>query len=280
MPKSTPVPDGHKRCSKGGHVKPLSEFYRRTDQPGKYMSACRECINSPKRKPPPPPVPPGHKRCSRGEHIKPLSEFARRSDGLADGYVSKCRECEREYRRERFHQSGPRAGWEAAHARWRAKRPNFQAEYYQQNRERIIAQTAAYKRLHPVDPERQREYGRLWYQNNPEKAREKARRSNSRRRARLAGLPFEDYTLEQILERDGIDCVLCGEELDLDAVTPAPRAPTVEHLECVSWPGSAGDVFSNVAAAHSTCNCKRHNRPHPAAARKRAELLAVEQRLA
>jgi hypothetical protein len=272
-----PVPEGRKRCTKGGHVKPLSEFRQRTDQPGKYESACRECVNGARRKPRPVPAPPGHKRCNSGEHVKPISEFAPRSDGHGDGYVAKCRQCEREYRRRRFHEPTTRTGIEAAHARWRAKRPTYQADYYKQNRERIIAQTAAYSKAHPVDPERQREYGRLWYANNPEKAQEKARRSNSRRRARLAGLPFENYTLDDILERDGINCVLCDEPLDLDAVAPAALAPTVEHLECISWPDSAGDVFSNVAAAHSTCNCKRHNNTHPAAARKRAELLAAER---
>jgi hypothetical protein len=78
---------------------------------------------------------------------------------------------------------------------------------------------------------------------------------------------------EALLERDGTACVLCGEELDLDAVYPDPQAPTVEHLECIAWPDSAGDVPSNVAVAHYGCNNRRRTSPHPAAARKRAELL-------
>lgn len=110
---------------------------------------------------------------------------------------------------------------------------------------------------------------------NPEAAREKVRRANARRRARLRRLPVEEYSLAQIVERDGARCVLCGDDLDLDSIYPHPLSPTVEHLECLSWPDSAGDVFSNVGAAHARCNFKRGDRPHPAAARKRAELLAA-----
>ena len=83
--------------------------------------------------------------------------------------------------------------------------------------------------------------------------------------------------MDQILERDGTDCVLCGGELDLDAVYPEPLAPSVEHLECISWPdATAGDVLSNTGVSHWQCNNERRDRPHPAAARKRAELLAAE----
>jgi hypothetical protein len=79
-----------------------------------------------------------------------------------------------------------------------------------------------------------------------------------------------------LLERDGTDCVLCGEPLDLTVSYPEPLAPTVEHLECLSWPDSAGDVPSNCAVSHWQCNNERRDRPHPAAVRKRAELLAIQ----
>lgn len=107
---------------------------------------------------------------------------------------------------------------------------------------------------------------------NPEEGRNSVRR----RRARKLELPAGPYTLADILARDGTLCVLCGEELDLEAKFPHLRSTTVEHLECLSWPDSAGDVLSNVAAAHLTCNNARRTRPHPAAARKRAELIATQ----
>lgn len=274
-----PVPEGCKRCTKGDHVKPLGEFARRTDQPGKYTSACRECINMARRKPSPPPVPPGHKRCSRGNHVKPLGEFARRSDGRGDGYLAKCRDCEREYRRERFHDPTLRPAYDASAARWNARNPTYQADYYRRTRESKIPKTAAYKKINPTDPVKQREYEQAWAKRDPEGYREKGRRSNRSRRARLMDRPSEKFTTAQIIERDGTDCVLCEKVLNFAVSHRHPMSPTIEHLECLSWPDSAGDVLSNVALSHRTCNEKRGTKPHPAAARKRAELLAAEQEL-
>lgn len=112
-------------------------------------------------------------------------------------------------------------------------------------------------------------YRVLRHQENPEQGTE----SRRRRRVRLQKLPVEPYNLADILARDGTSCVLCGDELDLAARWPHPRSVTVDHLECLVWPGSPGDVLTNVGAAHLTCNVARSDRPHPAAARKRAELL-------
>lgn len=95
-----------------------------------------------------------------------------------------------------------------------------------------------------------------------------------RRRLRELALPQEPYTVADLTARDGTDCVLCGEDLDFAAKFPEPAAVTVEHLECISWPSSAGDVPSNVALSHWACNNTRKARPHPRAAAKRAALLA------
>lgn len=121
-----------------------------------------------------------------------------------------------------------------------------------------------------------RHYRSLRHRKNPEESNAATRRRRALRRA----LPAEPYALADIIERDGSSCVLCGEEIDLDLAWPHRRSLTVEHLECLSWTGSAGDVLSNVAVSHLTCNLGRSDRPHPAAARKRAELLAAESRSA
>lgn len=113
-------------------------------------------------------------------------------------------------------------------------------------------------------------YWALHHQENPELANLAAQR----RRAMLQQLPAERYQLADIIERDGAACVLCGDEIDFALRWPNSGSMTVEHLECISWPGSAGDVLDNVSIAHLSCNIGRGNRPHPAAARKRAELLA------
>jgi hypothetical protein len=230
------------------------------------------------------------KTCIVCKLTKPVDAFIARRDQPGK-YHAKCRPCWNEYNRNRYRaDSAVRAKQQALNARWRELNPTFQDEYYQANRESIIANVTAYQKRNPVDPERRRERGRSWYaanrerrlavkrawrEDNAELVRETQRRAISRRRARLRGLPTEPYTMDQLLERDGTLCALCGEELDLEAVHPEPLAPTVEHLECVSWPDSAGDVPSNCAVAHYRCNCQRGDRPNPAAARKRAELLRL-----
>jgi hypothetical protein len=235
-----------------------------------------------------------HKACSKCKQVKPLIEFSRRSD--TGRYKSHCKPCIADSSRERYRDPVERAKHKALRDRWRAENPTYHAEYYQRNRERMIAAAIEYEKRNPrkrrrnYDPERRREQERAryaadreryaavkqaWRDNNAELVAETRRRAMSRRRARLRGLPAERYTLNQLIERDGTLCVLCGEELDLDAVYPDLLAPTVEHLECIVWADSPGDVLSNVAAAHWGCNNRRRTSPHPAAARKRVELLAL-----
>ena len=228
------------------------------------------------------PVPDGHKRCSRCKKIKLLSEFS--SNGYMKGPRSACKRCTADRAMERYR----------ANPELRERAKEYRAEYYRQNRESIIAAALEYEKRNPVDPEYRRKKSRAWSKansdryrsnidrwrrENPERDLEIRRRIQSRRRARMRGLPVEPYTMDQLLERDGTLCVLCDGELDLSAAHPDLLAPTVEHLECISWDNSAGDVPANCAVAHFTCNSSRNNRPHPAAARKRSELLAAERLL-
>lgn len=231
------------------------------------------------------------KRCSRCKHLKPIDEFGY-SRGKKDGRQSACRPCVAERSRERYqNNSDVRAKHKTHRDRWRAANPTYLAEYYQDNREQMIAAAIEYGKQHPVDPEHRRARERAWYavnaderravkaawaEKNAELVRELRRRAMSRRRARLRDLPVEPYTIAELLERDGFDCILCGRVLNLAVEYPHPMALTIEHLECISWPDSAGDVPSNVALSHWRCNEQRRDKPHPAAARKRAELLAAE----
>jgi hypothetical protein len=225
-------------------------------------------------------IPEGHKRCRQCRQIKPEDQFGKNGRKLR----SACRSCtnsasKNHYRADSRYRDGIRAR---------------KADYYQRNRDRIIAKALEYEKRNPVDPVYRRDKSKAWAnanpdryrgnidrwrQENPERDLEIRRRASSRWRAKVRGLPSEPYTEAQILARDGTDCVLCGEILDLNAVWPHPRSPTVEHLECLSWSNSAGTVLSNLSMSHWDCNNRRRDKPHPAAARKRAELLAAEQEL-
>lgn len=215
-----------------------------------------------------PPVPGGHKMCRTCLVYKPFSEFSRKGNG----YRSACKLC--------------RTG---ESRRWREANPTYFVEYHVRNREKKCAVAREHRRLNPEDPARSLERHRAWRKANADRVatvncawrtanadlvRESGLRCQNRRRARLLGLPVEPYTVDELLERDGTCCVLCGEKLDLEAGRWQLKSVTIEHLECISWPDSAGDVPTNVALSHWSCNMRRGTGPHPAAAQKRRELLA------
>jgi hypothetical protein len=233
-------------------------------------------------------TPGGLKTCSKCREPKPLSAFGSRGKGRP--HRGDCKRCVAQASRDRYRNDPQlRARHKILRDRWRAENPTFFAEYYRANRESMIAAAIQYAKDHPPDPDRRHEWRRSWYSANcgrlraavaadraanPEKYRETSRRGMHRRRARLRALSVEPYTMAQLVERDGTCCVLCNGELDFTVTYPEPLAPTVEHLECISW-GIAGDEPSNVALSHWDCNNRRQDKPHPAAARKRAELLAA-----
>lgn len=280
-----------KPCAECAQVKPLTGFDRRGQGYGK---ACKACAGTA--------VPPGHKRCTRCKEVKPFSEF--NEHGVRRGrreLKAGCRECLSGASRARYAVDDE---WRAVLAERKAKRYRSKSteinaaaraardnrtpeqverdrqkarDRYNADREKVYARNARWRE---ANREKHREISRDGAARrravNPEPFLEAGRRAASRRRARLRNLPCEPYTVDELLERDGEDCVLCGEPLDLTFSWPDPKAPTVEHLECLAW-GTAGDEPLNVGVSHWECNNQRKDRPHPAAARKRAELLAAER---
>lgn len=313
MSESTPAPVEGKTCTgECSKLKPLSEFY--PHKRGRYgrTSRCRVCTrednkksyrrtsdrNGRARAPEPVPVVDGRKRCTGacGE-VKLLDEFYRRDTGR---YRRECKACRLAAEQARRQDPQSRPAWLARRKShyetnreairetvnsWRRERDAADPEAararrranYLAHREKQYVSAARWR---AANIERHRANARNWAARhrvaNPDHLRELGRRAMARRRARLRGLPTEPYTMEELLLRDGADCVLCGGPLDLTVSYPDPNAPTVEHLECLSWPGSAGDIPSNCGVAHFRCNCSRGDRPHLAAARKRAELVAAE----
>jgi hypothetical protein len=225
----------------------------------------------------------GPKTCHECGEDKPRDKFP------AKGRV--CRAClsAKQSRRHAANREQSKAAMRGYYARNREQiRADQKANYYR-NREQHLAAQRDYRQRNveahrqraadwrAANPDRHVANVLAWQASNPERVAEIKRRALSRRRARIRGLPTEKYTLDELLARDGTACVLCGEELDLTAVSPDPLSLTVEHLECISWQDSAGDVRSNVAVSHRRCNVRRNVSPHPAAARKRAELLAASK---
>ena len=76
---------------------------------------------------------------------------------------------------------------------------------------------------------------------------------HSRRRAKHYGVPYERYRREDVFERDGWVCQICGDPVDGSLEHPDPMSATVDHIVPLALGGA--DVFANVQLAHFHCNC-------------------------
>lgn len=70
---------------------------------------------------------------------------------------------------------------------------------------------------------------------------------------RRTGAP--ELSVEQIIERDGSDCGICGQPIDASISWPNHMSPSVDHVV----PGSLGGSHeaANLVAAHLVCNLKK-----------------------
>lgn len=82
--------------------------------------------------------------------------------------------------------------------------------------------------------------------------------SNRRRRARLRGVEREPYTTQEIAERDGFRCWLCGRKVDMALTYPHPRSASIDHVVPLSKGGD--DTRANVRLAHLGENVARLNK--------------------
>lgn len=152
---------------------------------------------------------------------------------------------------------------EAIRARDRARRPagceevkELNRRRYQADRARVIAQVT------------------LWRKNNPEWAAENGRLASNKRRARRRGLPTESWTDQQVIDRDGLACWICG--LAVGGTLPSGRRDwAIDHLIPISanYLDHPGDTLPNLAIACHPCNITKGAKLLvPAVARYRTNL--------
>lgn len=191
------------------------------------------------------------KTCPACGQTKPFSEWPKNAS-KKDGLASECKTCHA-----------------AASAKWRKDNPEEQkrrsAEQFAKNRDEANARRKANywanqdrERAHRKDYyartiESQRESSREWRKNNPEKLREQNRRT----RAQRASVMSERYSTQDVLDRWGTDCHLCGEPIDLTAprATHTPgweRGLQLDHVIPISSNGP--DTLENVKPSHGKCN--------------------------
>jgi 5-methylcytosine-specific restriction endonuclease McrA len=80
-------------------------------------------------------------------------------------------------------------------------------------------------------------------------------RKNRKRRALKRGVPSERYSLQEIADRDGYCCQLCGDPVPMDVKCPDPQAPTIDHV--VPFALGGNDLRANVQLAHFSCNSRK-----------------------
>jgi hypothetical protein len=115
------------------------------------------------------------------------------------------------------------------------------------------AKASEYRRQQVAkDPEKFKRQEKEWKKRNPHK-----RVTNSRDRAKKKGVEYKYYTRQQIFDRDGYDCYLCGDPTDLTAphTQGQPGWETYPHIEHVIPLAKGGiDTLDNVKIAHAKCN--------------------------
>jgi 5-methylcytosine-specific restriction endonuclease McrA len=152
---------------------------------------------------------------------------------------------------------------------FRERNPDYATAWYQANKERA---QAASRRWYDDNREQQAERGRRWRRENPDRRRAIDRASYERhrdarlranreyyradpqrevqkrlrRRARKAGVPFQRYTHDQLVQRLSMfpGCWMCGGQAD-----------TVDHVKPLAAGGP--DLLSNLRPACRSCNASK-----------------------
>lgn len=76
--------------------------------------------------------------------------------------------------------------------------------------------------------------------------------STTRRRARFLGAYVEDVTIRQLVDRDGAQCQLCEQTIDMTLCWPNPMSVSVDHVVPLSKGGQHSRA--NTQLAHLVCN--------------------------
>lgn len=83
-----------------------------------------------------------------------------------------------------------------------------------------------------------------------------------RRRALIAGVRSERYSIAKIAGRDGYLCGICWHPIDMELRSPDPMSPSIDHVIPLSQGGE--NTPDNVQLAHRGCNSRKQAAVPPA----------------
>lgn len=205
---------------------------------------CRKCYVVPSRR----------SRCSecgrvmqrdlRKTHAR--AQVCRRCKPVLPGVTSRpatCAYCREEFTSRRT-RSGDSVRWTECCSRWCARRRELEAGVHP------LAVDAE-----PI-PLEERVEARKFAQSLS--VRDKHRLRVNRRRVALLDIEREPYTRTEIAKRDGYQCQLCGQPVDMAVAYPDARSASIDHVVPISKGGD--DTRKNVRLAHLGCNHARGNR--------------------
>lgn len=188
------------------------------------------------------------KACSKCQVAKPLEDF-NRDKSKAEGRCSRCRECSRQRSSQWYAENTER----------------HNADRRRRYAESPMAERAAMDLWKQANAERKRQNDREWYRSNWQRARDYRRAwrdanreqvyaSNRKRRA-ILDRPLATIRLEDVWERDGGLCQLCGDPIDRAVPWPHPDSLTLDHIQPLARGGTHEPA--NVQLAHALCNLRK-----------------------
>lgn len=158
------------------------------------------------------------KQCSRCKEHKFLSEFPK-NKRRPDGHNTFCKLCHKAYA----------------------------AEHYRKNRKTYLDRQSEYRAANADKIEQ--------YIKSP-RGRSKRADAEQRRNARKRGQVGEPYSREEIFDRDGWTCYLCGDDIDPALRRPNVMSASIDHVKPLSKSGL--DCTTNVRASHLLCNVRKN----------------------
>ena len=223
-----------KTCTKCKQTFPkTNEFFSWESKPkGKLNARCKSCLAE-----------------LRKAHADYMREYSKQWRMLNDAEIKKKKKAYRQKNKDVIKERS-----RIYAEKYRAEIKKRRAIEYQNNKEKYREKGRKYNKN---NAERNRQRAKEWAKNNPELHREAKLRAGRKRRAIIKGSPASPYTEKNVISTYGVNCHICGLEIDFSVPrqvgkTGWEKGLHIDHLIPISKGGP--DTLENVRPAHGRCN--------------------------